>query len=302
MFDQFHRRMRPTDRAHYERQPRSSAGLVLALLALVSLLLAACGSDGGAETDTGAPTTADADSSATTAEDEPASTLEGELTVAAASSLTEAYTALGERFEELNPDVTVTLTFDASGALVEQIKSGAPADVFASADEANMTKLTDDSLVDGDPVVFARNQLVIVTKPGNPAGITTMADLATVEGTIALCGEDVPCGKFAKQALDGAGVTIDEASVTRGQNVKATLAAVTEGDAVAAIVYVTDAVAAGDTVDTVAIPEAENVIATYPVGVLTAAADPELARAFVDLVASEDGLLVLKEFGFLPPN
>jgi len=112
----------------------------------------------------------------------------------------------------------------------------------------------------------------------------------------------VPCGKFAGQALEGAGVSIDEAKVTRGQNVKATLAAVTEGDAVAAIVYVTDAVAAGDSVTAVDIPEAQNVIATYPIGVLSASEHADLADAFAAYVASDDGQMVLKEHGFLAPT
>lgn len=280
-----------------DRRAATSSRVVVVAVSTAALLLAACGSDGS----DGAASVDEPTTTTTTTTDQAVATtaLEGELIVAAASSLTEAYTEIGDRFEALNPKATVTLTFDASGALVEQIKSGAPADVFASADESNMAKLTDESLVAGDPVVFARNQLVIVTKPGNPAGIASLDDLATVDGTIALCGEDVPCGKFAKQALDRAAVTIDEGSVTRGQNVKATLAALTEGDAVAAIVYVTDAVAAGDTVD---IPEADNVTATYPVGVLASAENPALARAFVELVTSDEGLSILKEYGFLPPG
>lgn len=289
--------------AHPRRSPTGRRWL-LALLLPFALLLAACGSDsdGGADTSAKTTTTAateQADDTTTTAA---ADALEGEITVSAAASLTESFTEIGKDFEADHPGTKVTLTFDSSGTLAQQILDGAPVDVFASADEANMTKLTDADLIAGDPVTFARNQLVIVTKPGNPAGITSMADLATVDGTVALCGADVPCGKFAGQALEGAGVSIDEAKVTRGQNVKATLAAVTEGDAVAAIVYVTDAVAAGDSVTAVDIPEAQNVIATYPIGVLSASEHADLADAFTAYVASDDGQMVLKEHGFLAPT
>ncbi|HWJ98384.1 MAG TPA: molybdate ABC transporter substrate-binding protein, partial [Acidimicrobiales bacterium] len=238
---------------------------LLALVAGTALLLAACGSSGGSESSdtTKAPSSSDA---TTTTAGEPA--LEGEITVSAAASLTEPFTDMGKAFEDANPGTKITFTFDSSGTLSQQILDGAPVDVFASADEKNMEKLTDADLVKGEPTVFARNQLIIVTKPGNPEGIESLADLADA-GIISLCGEDVPCGKFAGEALENAGVTIPEGSVTRGQNVKATLAAVTEGDAVAGIVYVTDALTAGDAVDAVDIPEDQNVIATYPVAVLT---------------------------------
>jgi molybdate transport system substrate-binding protein len=272
---------------------------LLALVAGTALLLAACGSSGGSESSdtTKAPSSSDA-STTTTAKE---AALDGEITVSAAASLTESFTDMGKAFEEANPGTKITFTFDSSGTLSQQILDGAPVDVFASADEKNMEKLTDADLVKGDPTVFAKNQLVIVTKPGNPEGIKGLEDLADA-GVISLCGLDVPCGKLAAEALDNAGVTIPESSVTRGQNVKATLAAVSEGDAVAGIVYVTDALAAGDAVDTVDIPEDQNVIATYPVAVLTDTQNAALASAFVDYVTSDEGQAALADRGFLPPE
>ena len=269
---------------------------LLALLAGAALLLAACGSSGGSD---GTDTTAapSSEGAPTTAAEAP---LEGEITVSAAASLTESFTDLGAAFEEAHPGTKITFTFDSSGTLSQQILDGAPVDVFASADEKNMAKLTDAGLVKGEPTVFATNQLIIVTKPGNPEGIESLADL-TDAGIISLCGEDVPCGAFAGEALANASVEIPESSVTRGQNVKATLAAVAEGDAVAGIVYATDALAAGDAVDAVTIPEEENVIATYPVAVLTDTQNAALASAFVDYVTSDDGQAILEERGFLPP-
>jgi molybdate transport system substrate-binding protein len=268
---------------------------LLAVAAGTALLLAACGSSSGSE---GATTTAasGADGAATTE-----APLEGEITVSAAASLTEAFTEAGDAFEADHPGTTITFTFDSSGTLSRQILDGAPVDVFASADEENMAKLTDADLVEGDPTAFAENQLTIVTKPGNPEGIESLADLADA-GVISLCGEDVPCGAFAAQALGQADVTIPERSVTRGQNAKATLTAVSEGDAVAGIVYVTDALAAGDAVDAVEIPAEDNVTATYPVAVLTDAQDAALARAFVAFISSDDGQAILQDRGFLPPT
>ena len=227
--------------------------------------------------------------------------LGGEITVSAAASLTEAYTEIGRDFEAANPGTTIRFNFDSSGALARQILDGAPVDVYASADEADMAELTEAGLIEDEPTVFARNRLAIVTQPANPTAIATLADLADA-GVIALCAETAPCGTIAAQVLARAGVSIPESRVTRGQSVKPTLTAVSEGDAVAGIVYVTDAASAGGAVATVAIPEDQNAIATYPVGVLTDAANPDVARAFADHVASDDALLVLKELGFLPPS
>lgn len=273
---------------------RSTVSLVAALFAVLALFLGSCGSDSaGTEVD---PATRMDDGRAS-----PASELSGEITVSAAASLTEAFDRISADFEAANPGTTVTPTYDSSGTLSQQILDGAPVDVFASADEANMAKLTDEGLVNGEPTVFARNRLAIVTKPGNPEGIETVAELADV-GVVSLCGEDVPCGRFAAQVLDRAGVAIDETSVTRGQNANATLTAVTEGDAVAGIVYVTDALGAADQVETVDIADAENAVAVYPAAVLADAANAEVARAFLAWLASDEGQAVLKELEFLPPT
>ncbi|HVT76708.1 MAG TPA: molybdate ABC transporter substrate-binding protein [Acidimicrobiales bacterium] len=226
-----------------------------------ALALAACGGDASAPKATGA------------------------ITVFAASSLTGAFGDIGRAFETANPRTKVTFNFAASSALAQQIGDGAPADVFASAD----TK----ALHGG--VVFARNRLVIVTKPGNPARVHSLADLAHA-GVVSLCGAEVPCGAYAAAALRKANVTLDESKVTRGQNVAATLTAVSEGDAVAGVVYATDAKAAGGAVTAVAIPAADNVVATYPIRAL----DPSAAaRGFVAFVRGTAGQRILKRYGFI---
>ncbi len=225
----------------------------------------------------------------------------GAITVSAASSLTEAFGTIGTDFSAANPGATVTFNFGSSGTLATQIQQGAPADAFASADPANVDTLIQAGLVDDRATVFANNKLVIVTKPANPKQVKTLADLATV-GVVSLCGETVPCGKYAAQILTTAGVTIPTDKITRGQDVKATLAAVTTGDADAAIVYVTDAKAAGAAVTAVTIPDAQNAIATYPIAVMKAAGNHAATRAFVEYVVGPRGAATLKSYGFLPPK
>jgi molybdate transport system substrate-binding protein len=257
------------------------------LVALACLVAAAAGCGGD-----------DDDSTATS---EAAAGVHGAVTVSAAASLTDAFTKIGDAFETANPDAKVTFNFGPSSTLETQIEQGAPADVFASADEANMDKLDNASKLAGASTVFARNKLVIITKPGNPKNVRSLADLADV-GTVSLCGAEVPCGKYAAQVLEGAGVTIPESSVTRGQDVKATLAAVTTGDADAGIVYVTDAKRASDAVTTVEIPDDQNAIAVYPIALLARTGDKEAAPAFVAAVTADDGQATLQSFGFLPPR
>jgi molybdate transport system substrate-binding protein len=225
----------------------------------------------------------------------------GAITVSAAASLTEAFGKIGKDFSAANPGATVTFNFGSSGTLATQIQQGAPADAFASADPANIATLQQAGLVDDRATVIANNELVIVTKPGNPKHVKTLADLATV-GIVSLCGETVPCGKYADQALTTAGVTIPTDTITRGADVKATLGAVTTGDADAAIVYVTDAKTAGAAVAAMTIPDAQNVIATYPIVVLKASGNPETARAFMKYVVSKVGEATLASYGFLPPS
>ena len=229
-----------------------------------------------------------------------AKNVSGTITVSAASSLTEAFTKMGSDFQQANPDTTITFNFGASSALVQQIQGGAPADVFASADGTNMQKLVSGGQITTEPNVFAANELTIVVKKGNPSNVKSLADLADL-GVVSLCADAVPCGKYAQQALTQAGVTVDSAKITKGADVKATLAAVSTGDADAAIVYTTDAKAAGTTVQSVRIPAWLNVYAVYPIAPIGASTNQELAKAWVEYTVSPAGQKTLESFGFLPP-
>ena len=226
--------------------------------------------------------------------------LSGSITVSAAASLTEAFTKMGTDFQKINKGTAVTFNYAASSTLAQQIQGGAPADVFASADGANMQKLVTGGQVTADPIDFASNVLTIVVKPGNPKNVKSLGDLAKLD-VISLCAPAVPCGKYAAQAFTQLGVTIPAEKTTLGADVKATLAAVATGDADAGVVYVTDAKAAAKTVQAVKIPASQNVLAVYPIAPIAATQNASLADGWIEYVTSAAGQKTLKSFGFLPP-
>jgi len=228
------------------------------------------------------------------------SKLQGDLTISAASSLTDVFTELAKQFRKDNNGVKVRLNFGSSSTLVAQVQSGAPSDIMASADLTNLEKLVASGNVVVTPKVFARNTMAIAVKLGNPKSVRSLTDLASLP-FIALCGKTVPCGVYASSVLTRAGVVIAESKVTRGIDVKATLAAVANGDADAAIVYKTDVLAAKKTVAGIDIPSAQNVKAMYGIASIRGSKSPANAKAFIDFVLSEQGWQILKSFGFQRP-
>jgi molybdate transport system substrate-binding protein len=231
--------------------------------------------------------------------DDDAGTGSGDVVVFAAASLTGAFTQLGDEFMADHDAVDVSFSFAASSELVAQILQGAPADVFASADEANMTELVDAGESASEPVVFATNSLAILVGAGNPEGIAAVADLADDDLVVVACAIEVPCGAYTAELFERAGVDVTPKSYE--ENVRGVVAKVLIGEADAGIVYRTDVVAAADDADGVAIPDADNVVARYPVAVTRGADDPGAAQAFVDFVRSERGQAILASFGFSPP-
>ncbi len=223
----------------------------------------------------------------------------GEITVFAASSLQESFGAIEKDFEKKYPDVTVKLNFDASSNLAAQIQQGAPADLFASADEANLQKAIDSGDVVGPPSVFAKNRLEIAVEDGNPKKIKRLADLAKPDVVLVLCADAVPCGKYAAEAFAKAGVDVSPAS--KEENAKATLAKVSLGEADAAVVYVTDVRAEKGNVSGVKIAAENNVVATYPAGVVKNSKNLRAARAWTRFLESPTARKTLQKFGFLPP-
>ena len=222
----------------------------------------------------------------------------GTLTVFAAASLKATFTQIGTIFQTENPGSTVTFNFAGSSDLVTQLTAGAPADVFASADTNNMTKATTANLVSGTPVNFATSILTIVTPPGNPAGVTSFADLAKPGLNVVVCAPQVPCGAATATVEKNTGVTLTP--VSEENSVTDVLGKVTSGQVDAGLVYVTDAKNAGDKVTEVTFPEAAVVVNVYPIATLTAATQPALATKFVDLVVGPEGQQVLAAAGFTP--
>ena len=223
----------------------------------------------------------------------------GSINVFAASSLSKAFDALTKEFEAAHPGSHVNVNPASSSILADQILNGAPADVFASADQKNMKKIEDAGAATGSPVVFAKNRMEIAVERGNPKHIATVADLAKPGLIVVLCATEAPCGKYADQLLEQDKVTLSPKS--RELDAKATLTKVSRGDADAAIVYVTDVKKATD-VDGVAIPTGQNVIATLPIVALKDSKNAALAKAWVDFITSSAVEKKLQEqYGFLAP-
>lgn len=222
------------------------------------------------------------------------------LLVNAAASLTEVFGTLGKQFEAAHPGTTISFNFGSSAILEEQIAHGAPADVFASADVEIMDRARKADLV-GPPQVFASNTLELVVRKGNPLHIASLDDLTKAD-VVALCAAKAPCGAKAAEALDRAGVVLDERRVTRGQDVKATLRQVTAGDADAAIVYVTDARTVSGTATAVPIPPKQNVSTDYPIAVVSSSGKSDLARKWIAFVRGPVGQRALQAAGFSGPG
>lgn len=166
----------------------------------------------------------------------------GTLTVFAASSLTDAFTALAAAFEAGHPGIEVTVNFAGSSSLREQVLAGAPADVFAAAAVADMDSLAAAGALAGEARIFARNTVVIAVPAGNPAGIAGPEDFARPSLLIGLCSPEVPCGRYAREALAAAGVT--PSPDTLEPDARALLSKIAAGELDAGIVYATDAAAA----------------------------------------------------------
>jgi molybdate transport system substrate-binding protein len=256
---------------------RMRGGVVVALAAT---LLVGCGGSGGSGP----------------AASSPGGALRGTLTVFAAASLTEVFTELGDQLEKSDPGLDVRFNFAGSSALATQLAQGAPADVFASADDAQMKVVTDAGLQGEDPPIFAGNVLEIAVPRDNPGHVTGLADFARPDLTLAICAAAVPCGAAAQKVFRAAGVTA--VPDTEEEDVKAALTKVQLGEVDAALVYATDVQAAGSDVEGIPFPEAEQAVNEYRICTLKAAPNPDAARAFLDLVRSDQGQQALTAAGF----
>jgi len=266
------------------------------LIALGSLLVA-CGSS------TSTTTTTPPVATATTA---PVT-----LNVFAAASLTGSFNALAASYKQTHPNVNLILNYNGSQILEQQIANGAPADIFASADLANMQKASAAGLV-GTSQIFAKNRLVVILPLSNPGKIMSLKDLARKGIKIDLEASTVPAGKYSRQALMnmsqspvyGANFASEVLGnvVSQEDNVKAVVQKVQLGEADAGFVYVTDAFSASGKVMVIDIPDPYNVIAQYPIAVVKNSAHASDAQTFVDYVLSSAGQAIMKKYQFIPVN
>ncbi|WP_228984063.1 molybdate ABC transporter substrate-binding protein [Streptomyces sp. DH12] len=256
------------------RRRRAAAVLAAALL----LPLASCGT-GGAD---GGPSAQGANGA--------------RLTVLAAASLTDAFTAAGAAYERSHPGTKVTFSFAGSQELVAQVRQGAPADVLVTADTASMENVRGET---GTPAVIARNRLVIAVAEGNPRGVDTLEDLADPKLKVVLAAPEVPAGKYSAKVLAARKVVLKP--VSEEPNVRAVLSKVELGEADAGLVYRTDTESARDKVDAVAVPDERNTVASYPAAVLKDSEEAQAAAAFVAWLSGPEAQGILRDAGFQRP-
>jgi molybdate transport system substrate-binding protein len=252
-----------------------------AVILSLALLLGSCGDDRGPAEATGE--------------------VDGTLRVLAASSLRDAFEDVEAAFEAEHPGVDVHVTTDGSANLATAIiEGGVPADVFASADEVNLQRVSDAGLAaSGTAEAFTTNRLQIAVGEGNPLGISALAELTDPRLALSLCKEPVPCGRYAREAFEAAGLPVPPAGLE--EDVGGVVTKVSLGEADAGLVYVTDVLAADDDLDGVDLEQDEQVVATYPAAVLTEAPNPDAAQAFVAFLATATAQEILEGYGFGRP-
>lgn len=266
---------------------RRTAAAVLTAALLVPL--SACGSDAdGAKKDgaAGSPSTA-ASASA------PAGAKAANLTVLAASSLTDVFKTAGAAYEKAHPGTKVTFSFAGSQELAAQVKQGAPADALVTADTKTMDGLRGET---NDATVIAKNRLVIAAGKGNPFKIDELKDLADTKLKVVLAAPEVPVGRYSKQILDAQKIEVKP--VSQEPNVRAVLSKVELGEADAGLVYKTDSAKSGDKVVTVDLPDGQNAVASYPAATLKQSKNSEAAAAFVAWLSTPEAQKILQDAGF----
>jgi molybdate transport system substrate-binding protein len=230
------------------------------------------------------------------------------LTVFAAASLNNAFRELGREFEKAHPGIVVQFNFNGSQILSTQLQTGAPADVFASANAEEMGHLIDDGLVAKEtPQIFVHNRLLVILPPDNPAALSTLADLAKPGLKLVLAAENVPAGHYARQVLDNLNAVygadyqarVLANLVSNETDVRQVVTKISLGEADAGIAYRSDIVAAPE-LKTIDIPDVYNVTADYPIAPLKQSAHSQQAGEFIQFVLSADGQSILQKWGFIP--
>ncbi len=228
----------------------------------------------------------------------PATDRATELTVFAASSLTDAFDEMADAFESEHPGVAVRVNLAGSATLREQVLGGAPADLIVLADATAMAPLRSDGAIEGTEVVIATNDLVLAVPSSNPGGVEALSDLADPDLLVGVCAADVPCGRLADAAFAAAGVA---ASLdTREPNVRAVRTKLLDAELDAGLVYRTDLHDVGDRLLGIELPVA--VATSYPLARLVdGPADDAVAADFAAFVLGSDGQAILAAHGFGRP-
>lgn len=299
------------------------AGFLLVLFMSASLLLVACGDNSSSAISSG-PTTSVIGAASTTplaasmpgitptSPATPASgTKRSELIVYAAASLTESFNQIKTAFEQANPGVTITYNYGGSNQLAAQILSGAPADVFASADQLQMDKAFQGGGTLDKGQIFVKNRLVVIYPKNNPGGISKLQDLAKAGLRLDLAQQSVPVGNYSRAAFDK--MSADSAFgsdfkakvlknlVSEETDVKLVVKKVQLGEADAGIVYTSDVTPqVSPDLKTLEIPDQFNTVAAYPIAVTKGSQQPDLAKKFINYVLSDKGQAVLKSHNFIP--
>ncbi|MEU9008664.1 molybdate ABC transporter substrate-binding protein [Streptomyces sp. NPDC048479] len=266
----------------YAFNGRRTAAAVLTAALLVPL--AACGSDDSKKDSAGG------------SKNSASSAPQADLTVLAASSLTNVFKTAGAAYEKSHPGTKVKFSFAGSQELAAQVKQGAPADALVTADTKTMDGLKSDT---GTPTVIAKNRLVIATVEGNPKKVDELKDLADTKLKVVLAAPEVPVGRYSKKILDAQKIVVKP--VSQEPNVRAVLSKVELGEADAGLVYKTDAATATDKVDAVEIPDAQNAVAQYPAATLKTSKNSEAAAAFVAWLSTPEAQKILQDAGFQQP-
>ncbi len=233
------------------------------------------------------------------------------LTVLAAASLTDSFKELGQRFESQNPGVRLSFSFAGSQQLAQQIDQGAPADVFASASKKYMdAAIASMRVADGTPTTFAQNRLVVIFPKDNPAGLSTLQDLAKPGLKLDFADISVPVGQYTLDFLDKAaqeaalGADFKEKVlsnvVSYEMDVKAVVSKISLGEVDAGVVYFSDYHTAAGTLGRLDIPDALNVISSYPIAPIADGKNADLAEDFIGWVLSPEGQAILSRHGFVP--
>ncbi|NMM28297.1 MAG: molybdate ABC transporter substrate-binding protein [Glaciimonas sp.] len=228
----------------------------------------------------------------------------GDLTVSAASSLTNAFKEIAQGYQAQYPDAKVALNFGASGSLLQQLAKGAPVNVFASADQETMDIAEKQGLVAaGDRHNFVRNTLVLIQPADSKLAIKRLEDLGQPGIKRVAIGNpaSVPVGRYAKHALEAAKLwSMVQAKAINTQNVRQSLDYVARGEVDAGFVYATDAAIMNDKVKvTLEVPL--DIAISYPIAKTAGSANGEEAKRFVDYIMSPAGQAILHKYGFSKP-